>query len=126
MSGRRALRIVSAVPLLGWSAALLVRPRGVAAALAGRPTPPAWLVRLLGARQLVQQLVVLAVPTPAVARVAAAVDGVHALSMLGATALAPRHRRAELVSAGVAVASAAATLAGAGSDREWSPPTGGR
>jgi hypothetical protein len=40
------------------------------------------------------------------------VDLVHAASMVAATALAPRYRRAELVSAAVAVAAAVATRAG--------------
>jgi hypothetical protein len=64
---------------------------------------------VLGARQLAQQLVVLAAPTPTVANTASAVDLTHAASMLAALALAPRYHRAELVSAAVAVVSAVLT-----------------
>jgi hypothetical protein len=111
MSGRRALRVASSVALIGWGAALLARPDDVAAGVAGRPIPPSWLVRVLGARQLLQQLVVLAAPTPAVANAASAVDLTHAASMLAALPLAPRYRRAELASAAVAVGSAVLTRA---------------
>ena len=107
----RPLRIASSAALIGWGTALLVRPDDVAVAVAGRPTPPSWLVRVLGARQVVQQLVVLARPTPAVVNTASAVDLTHAASMLAAWALAPRYRRAELVSAAVATAAAVLTRA---------------
>jgi hypothetical protein len=110
----RTVRVASSAALIGWGAALLARPDDVAAAVAGRPTPPSWLVRVLGARQVVQQLVVLAVPTPAVTRAAAAVDLTHAASMLAALVVAPRYRRAELVSAAVATASAVLTRAAGG------------
>jgi hypothetical protein len=110
MSRRGVQRIASSAVLLGWGAALLVRPDAVAAAVAGRPTPPSWLVRVLGGRQLVQSVVVLAAPRTA--PTAAAVDLVHAASMVAATALAPRYRRAELASAAVAVIAAVATRAG--------------
>ena len=68
-------------------------------------------MRLLGPQPLLQGADVLAASTPAVARTAAAVDGLHALSMLATLALAPRSRRAELISA-AAAAAAAVTLAG--------------
>jgi hypothetical protein len=106
------VRVASSAALLGWGAALLVRPDAVAAAVAGRPTPPSWLVRVLGARQVVQQLVVLVRPTPVVVNAASAVDLTHAASMLAALVVAPRYRRAELVSAAVATASAVLTRAG--------------
>jgi len=108
----RPLQVVSSAALIGWGAALLVRPDAVAAAVGGRPTPPSWLVRVLGARQVVQQVVVLARPTSAVVNTASAVDLTHAASMLAALVLAPRYRRAELVSAAVATASAVLTRAG--------------
>ena len=120
MSGR--LRVATNAALLGWGAALLVRPEAVATAVAGRPTPPSWLVRVLGGRQLVQSLVVLARPTPAVTNTASAVDLTHAASMLAALVLAPRYRRAELVSAAVAAAAAVLTRSAVRAPTAGAPP----
>jgi hypothetical protein len=62
-----------------------------------------WVVRVLGARLVVQHAVVLAAPESSVVRVASAVDLVHAASMLPLLAL-PRYRRAALISGGFAAA----------------------
>lgn len=72
--------------------------------------PPTWIVRVLGARTLVQGAAETVRPTPAVLRVGVAVDVTHAASMLLAAWRWPRYRRAALVSAGAAASSA---LAGA-------------
>src|SRR3954451_12241429 len=110
MTVRRVVRIASSALLLGWGAALLARPVPVAATAAGTPVPPAWLVRVLGGRQVLQQLLGLAVPTPAVTRAAAGVDIVHGSSMLAAAVVWPRYRRPTLVSAAAAAASAVLAL----------------
>ncbi|MGR7025825.1 hypothetical protein [Geodermatophilus sp. URMC 62] len=110
---RPGARAVSSLLQFGSGAALLARPRAVTAAVAGDPVPPTWVIRLLGGRQVLQQAVVLALPSPSVARAAAVVDGLHAVSMLAAAVVAPRYRRAELTSAAVAVVTSAATALGA-------------
>jgi hypothetical protein len=92
---------------LAWGAALLSRPRQVLDALAPEfPADREWLARVLGARQVAQYAVVLVAPTPAVVRVASAVELVHAASMVLALRL-PRYRRAAWISGAVAAASAA-------------------
>ena len=60
------------------------------------------LVRLLGARHVVQAVVTAARPTPAVLTAGAATDLLHGATALGYAALSPEHRRAALISAGVA------------------------
>ncbi|WP_104523368.1 hypothetical protein [Blastococcus atacamensis] len=84
--------------------ALLARPGAVAAAVAPRfPRERLWIGRVLGARLLAQHALVLAAPEAAVVRAAAAVDGLHAASMVPVLAL-PRYRRAALVTGGLAAA----------------------
>ncbi|TFV87696.1 hypothetical protein E4P40_11020 [Blastococcus sp. CT_GayMR20] len=91
---------------LAWGAALLSRPRQVLDALAPEfPADRAWLARVLGARQVAQYAVVLVAPTPAVVRVASAVELAHAASMVPVLRL-PRYRRAASISGAVAAASA--------------------
>lgn len=97
--------------LVGWGVALVAAPRRVVR-LIGGADPPTAVVRVLGIRRLLQQLVIMVRPTPAVAVATAAVDGVHAASMLLAARMWPRHRRVALVSAAVSVGSAAVTLLG--------------
>ena len=93
---------------LAWGAALLARPGPVVAALAPEfPADRRWLVRLLGARQAAQYAVLLLAPSPALVRVASAVELVHAASMVPALRL-PRYRRAAWISGVVAAASAVA------------------
>jgi hypothetical protein len=65
-------------------------------------------VRLLGARYLVQGMTQLRWPRPEVLQGAAAVDGLHALSMVALAAAAPPYRRSASLSASVALGAAAA------------------
>jgi hypothetical protein len=101
---RRGLtRLLSGVHGI-WGLALLVRPRQVTDALAPElPDSRLWVARVLGARLVAQQALVLARPGPAVVRAAAAVDAVHAASMLPLLG-SPRYRRAALISGGPAAA----------------------
>jgi hypothetical protein len=66
--------------------------------------------RILGARYVVQSAFGLAERRPWVPAADAAVDVVHAVSMLGLAAVSPRHRRVALVSAGCALAFATLDL----------------
>jgi hypothetical protein len=96
-----------------WGLALLTRPDRVAGALCPElPRSRYRVVRLLGLRHAVQNAAVLAAPAGPVLRAAAAVDLLHAATMVPLLRSAP-HRRAALVSGGVAAVSAAlaATLA---------------
>ncbi len=103
----KRLRTLASWLLFGWAVALLAQPRRAAdAVLGGAPVPPLPVVRALGARSAVQQLVLLTRPSRDVARVAVAVDLLHAASMGAAAVLWPEYRRAELTSAGVALGSA--------------------
>lgn len=103
----RRLRTLASWLLFGWATALLAKPRETAdAVLGGAPVPPLPVVRVLGARSAVQQLVLLARPDRDLARIAVAVDLLHAASMGAAAVLWPEYRRAELTSAGVALGSA--------------------
>jgi hypothetical protein len=111
MSGAVLTRSV-ATAQAGWGAALLIRPQELLRRLApGSPLPPAWIVRLLGARSVVQAGTVLLRPTRGVVLAGAAVDGLHAASMIGLAVRSPSHRRPALVSAAVAVGSAVAGVA---------------
>ena len=90
-------------------AAALLRPGPVAQAVSGRRSAPdAAVVRLLGGRQLLQGLVVLIRPTPALVIGAVAVDVLHGVSMVAAAVIWPGCRRAALTSAAVARTSAVA------------------
>lgn len=73
--------------------------------VSGRGTPPpSWLVRLLGARLLVQGLLEVARPDRRLVLGGAAVEAMHAASMVAAALRWPQYRRAALVSGGLAVA----------------------
>jgi hypothetical protein len=96
---------------LGMGALMLIRPER-ALAVVGQPAPPPALVaitRVLGARTVLQNVVVLAAPSRAIVRGGAAVDLAHALSMVGAALRWPAYRRAALASG--ALAATAATIA---------------
>ena len=83
MSGRAVLVRIPAAAGLVAGAALLSRPDDVLARLAPEyPRERRWVVRLLGARLLVQHAAVLAAPRPAVLRAAAGIDLLHAATML--------------------------------------------
>jgi hypothetical protein len=91
--------------------ALLVRPHRTVAALCPElPGSRIWVVRVLGARMVVQHAVLLATPRPSVVRVAAAVDLGHAATMAPFVASA-RYGRAARISGGVAVGYAALAAA---------------
>jgi hypothetical protein len=110
-SRRPATRALAAV-LGAANLPLMVAPDGVVAALVPGPErPPRRLVRLLGARVLLQQLVALCVPTRRVVLLGAAVDGLHAATMVAAALIWPRQRRAATISAVSAAASAVLELA---------------
>ncbi|MDK3256487.1 hypothetical protein [Blastococcus capsensis] len=71
---------------------------------------------MLGARPVAQHALVLTRPDGASLRLAAAVDGLHAASMLPVLAV-PRYRRAAAVTGGLAAASGLAGQSVAGSGR---------
>jgi hypothetical protein len=94
---------------------LLVRPERCASlvSLGGR-CPAGWLIRLLGGRMLVQAGYELASGSRRALRLGAAVDALHAASMLAAAVRWPGYRRVALASAGLAGGSAAVGLVGSG------------
>jgi hypothetical protein len=101
-------------------AALLARPQRIADAVAPAfPRERLWLVRLLGARLVVQHGAVLTAPTAGWVRLGSAVDLAHAATMVPFVA-SPRYGRAARISGGLAAAYAAVALALAPRDR-WTP-----
>jgi hypothetical protein len=103
MSARTPAR-ATAVAGLAAGLVLVVRPDQVLARLAPEyPRERRWVARLLGARLLAQHGAVLAAPRPAVVRVSAAVDLVHAVTMLPLLR-SPRYGRAARISGGLAAA----------------------
>ncbi len=96
----------AALAVLG--AAMLVRPAAVAGVVSGgASTPPAGVVRVLGARQLVQGVAVVILPDSHLLLTGGSVvDALHAGSMLAAARWWPRYRRPALASAAVAGSSA--------------------
>lgn len=89
--------------------AAILRSGPVARLVAGRGTAPdARLVRILGARQLVQGGATLIRPTRHLVAIGGGVDVIHGASMVLAAVIWPEHRTAALISAGVAGTSAAA------------------
>lgn len=89
------------------NAVLVMRPEDVLRAVS-TPAPPAArrVVRLLGARVVLQEVAVLAVPIRPVVLLGAAVDALHAASMVATALASPRYRRAAALSAATASASA--------------------
>jgi hypothetical protein len=113
---RRLARLL-AVAHLGQAAILLAQPRALLRAITGdHGVPPSWVVRVLGARGLLQGALETVRPRPTILRLGIAVDLTHAASMLAAARIWPRYRRAALVSAGSAAVSA---LAGTVIVRRW-------
>lgn len=126
----RATRVVAAVAALE-GLTLLGRPVQTTAALGlGEAPPPTWLVRVLGARRLVQHAALVVAPGRTAARLAVVTELAHAASMLPAALLWPGHRRAALTSVAGAVAAALAVGlvqredADADPDGLWADPTG--
>jgi hypothetical protein len=106
---------------------LLTRPGSALHHLAPRfPRERRWVVRLLGARLVVQHAAVLVAPRPSVVRAAAAVDLVHAATMLPLMR-SSRYGRAARISAAVAAAYGvgAGAVSGAVPTRAWSRPRRG-
>jgi hypothetical protein len=92
---------------LGWGTAHLARPGSLVDAVCPEyPRSRVWVVRVLGARLLLQHAAVLAAPGTRLVGAASGVDLLHAASMVPLLRL-PRYRRAALVSGGVAALSAA-------------------
>ena len=113
---RTPLRVLAAAGATA-GLVLLARPLRVLGAVAPAfPRERAWLVRALGARMLVQHAVVLVRPGPGVLTAGAAVDLLHAASLVPFVGSA-RYGRAARISAAVALGSAVAGRVLAGSER---------
>jgi hypothetical protein len=103
---------VVAAARVGWGALLLADPRRVLALTQpGRAAPVAAtrVLRVLGARHLVQTAVQLAGPAPLVHHLGAAADALHALTGAGLAAVDRRWRRAALIDCLVATGFALGT-----------------
>ena len=90
-------------------ALMIWRPGPLARAVSSAPSnvPALWVLRLLGLRLLAQGITGALWPRPEVAAVSAMVDATHSASMALAAMVTPRFRRPALISAAVALASAA-------------------
>ena len=120
---RTAVRALAAVEGIA-GLALLARPDDVVRTLAPRSAPPPrWVVRLLGARQLLQAAALGAAPTRTVLLVSAATDGLHAASMVPAGLRWPALRRSAGASGGAAAVFCALELAAARATSGVSRPT---
>jgi hypothetical protein len=114
VSGSRRATRAGACAAGAWGLLLLTRPDDVAARLTPRDArPPRWAVRLLGARVAGQAAATLLLPVRDTVLAGAAVDALHAVSMLAATLHWPRLRWSLLTSAAVAAASAVLQTAAA-------------
>jgi hypothetical protein len=115
VSGGTVLPRVVGAAGLAWGAVLLARGDQVWRAVEGRaPDEVEQLAtQVLGVRHQVQGLAQLVAPR-ASGGVVVAVDVLHASSMAALAVVSPRHRRAALVTGGVALASAALTHASRG------------
>jgi hypothetical protein len=93
----------------GYGAVQLVRPAYSAEQLLGGPLDPGAMaaVRVLGARQLAQAAVSVAVPSARLLALGAGADGAHALSMAVLALADPRRRRPAMISGLVAAVFAA-------------------
>lgn len=109
-TGRRVTRL-AAVPWALWGTAMLVRPGEVTRLVCGgRPAPDSRIVRLLGARLVVQHVATVVRPTRTVVLTGVGVDLLHAASMVLARAYWPGHARPIWASGASSVGSAAAGL----------------
>ena len=118
MTRRRAASRTVAAAQVATGALAAARPDAVLGLVdRHRAGPPAWLVRVLGGRMVLQGVAEIALDDPSVLVGGALVDATHAASMLATAAVSPRFRRPALVSAAVAGASAAALVATLGGGR---------
>jgi hypothetical protein len=103
----RALLVARA----GWGLACLAAPAVVGRALGLRPADRRahLFLRLLGARDLGQAVLAGTAPPPALLRLGAGVDVLHALSMYALAAVSQDYRRPALTAAAVATTFAATT-----------------
>ena len=107
-TSRAGPRLWAATTAAG-GAVMLSRPQPVARLASGSgATPNAAIVRILGARQLLQGIVLLIRPAALLVAGGLVVDVLHATSMVAAAVIWPGYRRAALTSAAVTGASAAA------------------
>lgn len=96
----------------GYGLCQLLRPELVAGRLFGLPldSRARLVVRVLGARQLLQALATAPTGNATVHRLSGGVDTLHALSMVALAAVDPGRRRAALCDGGVASAFAVGEL----------------
>jgi hypothetical protein len=96
---------------IAWGGALLAKPRLIAGALCPEyPENRDWVVRVLGARLVLQDAALFARPTRGAGLAAAAVDGLHALSMLPWLGRQPYRRAAAISGATAAVGAVTAAF----------------
>jgi hypothetical protein len=99
MSNRRAFGTLEAII----ACALLLAPRFIATAAAGRGGHvPIWVVRLLGARMLLQGCWLAQRPTDTVLSAGTCIEAVHGTTMLCVAGVDPRDRSAALKAATLA------------------------
>ena len=104
---------------LGWAAVLLAVPGPLYELAAGRRGTPTevGIVRLLGLREVGQAAITVNRPTAGVLRAGAAVDALHALSMVALALGSAAHRRPALASGTLAAAASASGFAIAAGSR---------
>jgi hypothetical protein len=123
-NGRRGTTRLLACLGLASGLVLVTRPEQVLDRLAPAfPAERRGLVRVLGARLLVQHGAVLAVPDRRLVRLGSAVDLLHAASMVPLVA-SPRYGRAARISGGLAAAYAAVALGLAPPNGRATPSSG--
>lgn len=110
MTFSRVVRIGASAGLAAWGAALLAAPTRTVHSVTGTdPVPPEPILRVLGARRVVQHLLVASTSSRTVAWASVGTDVLHASSMIAAARIWPEYRRAELTSAGIAAVAAGLT-----------------
>lgn len=88
----------------GYGLCQLTAPRFLAGRVPGAPLTPGAVVviRILGARQVVQMLATVCAHSTWVRRLSGGVDVLHALSMVGVALVSDKHRHAATADAAVA------------------------
>jgi hypothetical protein len=118
MSIARVVRTGASAGLAVWGLALLTAPTSTVLAATGPgPVPPEPIIRVLGARRVLQHVLVAGTSSPAIAWASVATDVLHCASMVAAARIWPQYRRAELTSAGIAAGAAVVTALAAGPRR---------